>query len=502
MKGKLSGIFKEAQRDYKIISKTYKILVKTFDKKIQMHSAGQWILDNMYIIEEQYSDIQDNRRVLKNKRLPLVKTQDGQRQIAIFELAYELVQTHTGYVDKEIIYDCLREHQKVTYLTSEELDLFVLMVKIALLKFIANIAIKITNSQMQKIEVERILGNENQFQDMKNADKFFKDIGRSGKLSDLSSTANTNTSFVEYMSYRLKEMGTQGDKYYAQLQEEINKLGFSIEEAIIKEHLEIAKSTDQIGRAISSYKVLQALNFRQIFEAVNKIDETLLEDYTGEFEKCDYKTKARYRQYIIKLAEKYKLSEVYVAKKAIDCSKKYKRHVGFFLIGDQKYLLQEALGKSGLKQRLLYKVFVPIRQYLFIFTLLLIATAGTIVGYKIANPQNWFLKFCAVLIFFTFCLELADKIVNYVIRKTVKSKMLPRYNFSKNIDDDSKTYIVMPTIISSLDKFIKFASFTFGKVSPNHIIIETNKTIVPAFFKYWHPLCHIFKSKLFRSGIL
>ena len=51
MKGKLNGIFKEAQRDYKIISKTYKILVKTFDMKIQMHSAGQWILDNMYIIE-------------------------------------------------------------------------------------------------------------------------------------------------------------------------------------------------------------------------------------------------------------------------------------------------------------------------------------------------------------------------------------------------------------------------------------------------------------------
>ena len=57
MKGTLKGIFKEAQRDYKIISKTYKILVKTFDLKIQMHSAGQWILDNMYIIEEQYGDI-------------------------------------------------------------------------------------------------------------------------------------------------------------------------------------------------------------------------------------------------------------------------------------------------------------------------------------------------------------------------------------------------------------------------------------------------------------
>lgn len=68
MKGTLRGIFKDVQKDYKIISKTYKTLVKTYDLKIQMHSAGQWLLDNMYIIEEQYGDILDNMKTLKNKK--------------------------------------------------------------------------------------------------------------------------------------------------------------------------------------------------------------------------------------------------------------------------------------------------------------------------------------------------------------------------------------------------------------------------------------------------
>ena len=454
MKGKLNGIFKEAQRDYKIISKTYKILVKTFDMKIQMHSAGQWILDNMYIIEEQYNDIIENKRVLKNKKLPVIRTHDSQKCVAIFYLAYELVENNTGYVDKNIIYNCLREHQKLTYLSSEELDLFVLMIKIALLKFIARIALNITNSQMKKLEVENLL-NDNNGLDVSKDFNFFKGIGKDSKLSDLSKIKNTNTAFVEYLSYRLKDMGVEGEKYYNKLQEEISKLGFSIEEAIVKEHMEIAKTTDYIGRAISSFKVLQGLNFREIFEAVNKIDETLMDDYTKEFEKCDYKTKARYRSYIIKLAEKYNLSEVYVAKKAIECSKKYKRHVGFFLIGDQKYLLKEALGKSGLSQRLLYKVFVPIRQYLFVATLLLIAISLTIFTYNIINPQNLFLKISAVIIAFSFYLELADKVVNYIIRKLVKPKILPRFNFSKTIDEKNKTYVVMPTIISSLDKLDK-----------------------------------------------
>src|SRR5699024_3605165 len=111
--------------------------------------------------------------------------------------------------------------------------------------------------------------------------------------------------------------------------------------------------------------------------------------------------------------------------------------------------------KSGLSQRLLYKVFVPIRQYLFVATLLLISISLTIFTYNIINPQNLFLKISAVIIAFSFYLELADKVVNYIIRKLVKPKILPRFNFSKTIDEKNKTYVVMPTIISSLDKLDK-----------------------------------------------
>ena len=198
MKGTLRGIFKEAQRDYKIISKTYKILVKTFDMKIQMHSAGQWILDNMYIIEEQYNDILDNKRILAGKKLPVIKTRNSEKCVAIFYLAYELVESNKGYIDKNIIFNCLREHQKLTYLTSEELDLFVLMIKIALLKFISRIAINITNSQLKKLEVEDLLGNGN-LEKMRKDFGFFKGVSKQSKLSDLSKVKTTNTAFVEYI---------------------------------------------------------------------------------------------------------------------------------------------------------------------------------------------------------------------------------------------------------------------------------------------------------------
>ena len=53
---------------------------------------GQWLLDNMYIIEEEYEKIKESKKSLKNKRLPIIKTSEGDKYISIFYLAYELVE--------------------------------------------------------------------------------------------------------------------------------------------------------------------------------------------------------------------------------------------------------------------------------------------------------------------------------------------------------------------------------------------------------------------------
>lgn len=62
MKNSLSSIFREAEKNYKIIVNTHKILEQTYDMKIPIHSAGQWLLDNMYIIEQEFEKIKDEKK--------------------------------------------------------------------------------------------------------------------------------------------------------------------------------------------------------------------------------------------------------------------------------------------------------------------------------------------------------------------------------------------------------------------------------------------------------
>ncbi len=438
-----------------IILKTYNILEKSYEKNISIHSAGQWLLDNMYIIEEEYEKINESKKSLKNKRLPIIKTSEGEKYVSIFFLAYELVEENKGYLDQNLILNRLKEHQKLSYLTSEELNLFLLMLQIALLKFIARICLNITNSQLKKIQVEKILEadltNNTTFKELYNEFRYFKNMKEN--MHNIDKIKSTNTAFVEYMAYRVKELGSKGDKYYNFLQEEAEKIGFTVEEAIIKEHMEISKTTDYIGRAILTYKRLQGINFREIFERVNKIDETLLNDYTDEFKVCDYKTKNVYRNYVIKLAKKYRLSEVYVAKKAIECSKKYKMHVGFFLKGEKRYLLKKELKKPYNFDIFYNKSIKPIRSELYIFTILLISSVITIFLLPtFLKFNNMFLNVIISLIIFSFMLEITIKLIDYILRKIKKPSILPRFDFAKTVDAKYPTYVVMPTIISSIEK--------------------------------------------------
>ena len=70
-------LYDDLKEDYNTILNTYKLLDKTYDMKISIHPAGQWILDNMYIIEQQYHDILEKKHVINKLRLPAIKMRNG-----------------------------------------------------------------------------------------------------------------------------------------------------------------------------------------------------------------------------------------------------------------------------------------------------------------------------------------------------------------------------------------------------------------------------------------
>lgn len=71
-----------------------------------------------------------------------------------------------------------------------------------------------------------------------------------------------------------------------------------------------------MGNSITSIKAIQRINFIDIFEEINQVDEILKQDPAKVYDKMDYKTKIYYRNAIKELSKKTKISEIYIAKNA------------------------------------------------------------------------------------------------------------------------------------------------------------------------------------------
>ena len=145
------------------------------------------------------------------------------------------------------------------------------------------------------------------------------------------------------MSYRLKKYGRQAVSYLNILEEEVNKMGTTVSEIIKKEHFDIALKKVSIGNSIKSIKELSRINFLEIFEKINGVEEILKKDPANVYSKMDYKTKSYYRNRIKEISKKTKISEIYIANKAlqlaqnaINAEKNIKKtHIGYYLIDNR-----------------------------------------------------------------------------------------------------------------------------------------------------------------------
>ena len=450
-------IYLETKKNYRTIKLTYDLLNSTTALKIPVHSAGQWLLDNMYIIEQEYTVVLEGLRNIKENSLPYVKPMDSQKQIRVMFMANEIVEKNSGIVTDGIVSNYIKEFQKHSYITFSELSLLPIFIRCALIKFIRRIAINIFNAEMQKLKVEKRVNNSisNNAKILTNkmdrlTSKMKIDLNQSFGIK------TSNTAYIEYMAFKLKDMGRQGQTFFNELKEETNKVGFTIDEAIEKEHNEITTTTKLIGNGIISLKTVASTNWGEVVVAINKIDETLKQDYTGEYAKCDFKTKNRYRANIIRLARKYKLSEMYVAKKAVECSEEYQKHVGHFLIGQDKKTLLKSMGKSTTWLSIKEKVINPLKPAMFIITLNLIAfIIAYVIDFYFINHYKIGHRIIIGVISFSLGLEVADKIVSYIVGKFIRPKILPRFNFAKTIDANCSTMIAMPSVMNSIEKLDK-----------------------------------------------
>ncbi len=341
------------ESNFEYITKTYELLNQHLKLGVNIHQAGEWLLDNYYIIEETVKEVRKNLSLKKYINFIGISSGKYKGYARVYVLASEIVSFTDGNFKAKDLEEYLKSYQNKKTLNMEEIWDINLFFKIALIERIKDVCTKIYASQMQKIKVESII--ERLVENKAKEELKFK-IPLHEYTKKIQTYSENKYTFIEYMSYKLKKYGKKGIPYLNILEEEINKQGLSLQEVIQKEHFDIALKKVAIGNSIKSIHALQRMNFVKVFENINGVEEILKTDPTGIYENMDYKTKEYYRGRVKEIAKKTKISEIYIAKKVVelassnekiisedyeekdkktDIKDERKKHIGYYLIGNR-----------------------------------------------------------------------------------------------------------------------------------------------------------------------
>jgi cyclic beta-1,2-glucan synthetase len=416
--------------------------------------AGEWLLDNFYLIEEQIRTARRHFPPGYSRELPRLLRGASAGLPRVYDIALEAISHGDGRVDLESLSSFLIAYQTVTVLTLGELWAIPIMLRLALIENLRRVGARLL--------AERAVRNQ--------ADSWadrMTEIAANDPNSLILATADMARSnppmvgsFVAEFARRLQGQSQALALPLTWIEQRLSESGLTIEQLVQAESQQQAADQLSISNSIGSLRFLGAMDWREFVETVSVVERTLREDPADVYGKMDFATRDRYRHVVEDLAKRGRLSEGQVARTAIGLARESAdthggggraAHVGFYLIDGGLPQLERtvavrrscwgALASTGARHPLLlYLGTIAAMTAILSGTLLLKAHAGGARGWMLALIGSLSVV-CAS--------HLAVALVNWLATFLATPHLLPRMDFSQGIPPESRTLVVIPTMLTS-----------------------------------------------------
>ncbi|WP_118974289.1 GH36-type glycosyl hydrolase domain-containing protein [Taibaiella koreensis] len=416
--------------------------------------AAEWLLDNFYLIEEQF--------ILARKHLPkgysegLPGLADGLSagMPRVYDIVLEIIAHSDGRVDVQNLTGFVAAYQGVAQLTLGELWAIPIMLRLAVLENLRRVCSKITldiiDHELADYWAEKMMDTVKN--DPGNLILVIADMVRSKPVLE--------GPFVSGLVRRLQGHGQALALPLSWMEDQLSVLGLSSNELVSQEGQRQAADQVSVRNSIGTLRFLGANDWTEFVETLSSVEQVLRKDGTGTYPLMDFATRDQYRHVVEKIAKYSTLSETEVAEKVLDLAaagqKKApldrKAHVGYYLLDkglvqtqqvvQMRFTLRERLARLTAK--------APVLLYLSAIFLLTAVFAGGMLYWTFRNgTPGKLLTILVPALFISGAMQLAVALVNWIATLLVKPGLLPRMDFSKGIPPECRSLVVIPTIISS-----------------------------------------------------
>ncbi len=448
----------------KTLVKAYKLTNEEVKSKGSIIAAAEWLLDNFYVIEEQVKELESCISKGLNRIMPVLGNGEYKGYPRIYGLAMRLVAYTDARIDESVILDFINEFQKVTYLSSVELWALPLMLRMALIQKVRDIALFIIDSigdrKSADMWAQRLLDGLAEYKGEVRSREALKTV-----IAEHDAVIGFMTPvYAERLLQRLREEGAEAASIIRWVDGRLAVQHTSADEIIQAAHQQQAVNQVSMGNAVMSLRQIPSMKWEDIFEELSMLEKVLRQDPAGVYPLMDFQSRDYYRHHIELTARRYKLDEVFVAQKAVECALEHQnvsderyRHIGFYIIDKGRKNLESKLGR---RRKINLELFVKEHPSVCYFSSIGILVAGlmcfflSILRFE-PGPGRFLCGALSALAALVPIVSVSVGIIHFVAVHICKPSLLPKYELKDGIPPELRTMVVIPTLLTSERRVIE-----------------------------------------------
>ena len=415
--------------------------------------AGEWLLDNIYLIEEQIAIARRHLPKGYSRELPRLTNGPSQGLPRVYDIALNAISHGDGRVDAETLSRFVAAYQAVTPLKLGELWAIPIMLRLALIENLRRVSARIIvdrgNRDLADLWADQL--TQVAESDPKSLVLVIADMARSNPPMA--------SSFVAELTRRLQGRSSALAMPLTWIEQLLADSEQTIEQLVQVENQQQAAAQVSVSNSIGSLRFLAMMDWREFVEIMSVVDGILREDPSGTYGLMDFATRDNYRHVTEQIARRGRLAESEVARKALELaqasamrgvSDHISAHVGYYLIDDGRRALEDALslrrGMTDSMRRTARRI--PLLAYaLPIVVIVALCTSALVFQARsmLDGPGLLLLGLLCVIAFS----NLGVALVNWAATLLVTPRALPRLDYSDGIPTTARTLVVVPSMFDS-----------------------------------------------------
>ena len=438
----------------RIIARAHALVAEAAEDDRRIAPAGEWLIDNFYLIEEQVRTARQHLPSGYSRELPVIAAGRGAGHPRAYELAIELISHVDGRLELPALEAFVAAYQEHQALKLGELWAVPIMLRLALIENLRRVCAGLAQARRDRdraaLWAERIVAAS-----AKTPERVVVELAELVKESPGLSDA-----FAAEFSRRMQAAGPRVRVALGWLEQRLADQGRSLEQAVQAESRRQAGDQVSVGNSVGSMRWLGSVDWKTFVERHAVVERALRRDPAGVYPAQDFASRDAYRDFVEKTARRSGKPEADVAKLAVelasansDRADRRAAHVGTYLVGPRRAELERRAGARFSPVGRLRRFAHDHAFAIFLGTLAAVAAVLTfaLLQWTVVSGGTWVFVALIALPLLIALSQWGVGFVNWLVTSFVPPRRLPRLDFEDGIPAEYRTAVAVPCMLTSPD---------------------------------------------------